>query len=103
ATDGTQIGHISQFRTSFIPHINEAANTISLELNIAENEGITSFNAKKRLTNIDPTIWFHDQLNPPLAVNLNVNDNQTILISGLNEKHEDIAIFVTTRIVRRAE
>jgi len=118
-TDGKQLGHTTQFRTAFTPHINEATNIISLDLNISADDGINTYNAnpqyvsanaKKGFADYGQTIWFHNRISPPLDVKLDVNNNQTILISGLsfplfglNENQDNVALFVTSRIVRRAE
>jgi type II secretory pathway component GspD/PulD (secretin) len=112
STDGYQIGRTTQLRAAFTPNINEAANTISLDLNISADEGLSKYEAlpKDSSSSHDQTIWFRNQVNPPLIARVNMEDNQTILITGLDttllgfdEKHDNVAVFLTARIIHRSE
>ena len=117
STDGYQIGRTTQLRAAFTPDINEAANTISVDLNISADEGISKYEThpKDSLSSHDQTIWFRNQVNPPLIAKINVEDNQTILITGLDTsmlgydetgygyKKDNVVIFLTVRIIHRNE
>ncbi|MEO6907607.1 MAG: hypothetical protein ABI210_06925 [Abditibacteriaceae bacterium] len=104
------IGQTKQLRTAFTPSINEAAKTISIDLDVSADEGLTKYNAnpKDTFSRHDKTILFRNQLNPPLVAKINVDDNQLILITGLDttmlgidEKHDNVAIFLSARILHR--
>lgn len=104
SNDDYHIGQTKQLRTAFTPSINEAAKTISIDLDISADEGLSKYNANPK--DAFSTIWFRNQLNPPLVAKINVDDNQVILITGLDttmlgydEKHDNVAIFLTARIL----
>ena len=112
-----QIGISKRLLTTFTPDINEAAKTISVDLNVSADEGITPVETKyeKGFYAHTNTIWFRNQLNPPLVAHINFQDGQTIEITGLDTtmlgydetgygyKHDNVVLFVTARIIHRSD
>jgi type II secretory pathway component GspD/PulD (secretin) len=111
-----QIGISKRLLTTFTPDINEAAKTISIDLDLSADEGISQYNTNpKASSHRDKTIWIRDQLNPPLAAHINFRDGQTIEITGLDTsmlgydeigygyKKDNVVIFLTVRILHRNE
>jgi hypothetical protein len=104
------IGLTTQLRTKFTPNINQGAKTMSIDLDISADEGFTEYIAtpKNSFSSHDKTIWFRNQIDPPLVATIKVADNQVILITGLDttmlgldEKRDNVAIFLTARILHR--
>jgi|GEM_PF-5353880 len=110
--DDQPIDITSQLRTTFTPHINDSTDTISLDLHVSVNEGLSKLMTEpgKAFSLFHNTVWLRDRLNPPLVTTLNVKNNQTVIISGLDstmlgfDKNQDqVALFLTVRIMRPAE
>jgi len=112
ANNDYPIGIAKQLRVAFTPDINEAANTMTINLDVSADEGISRYKAYPDATSsyYNQTIWVHNQLDPPLVAKLNLADNQIIEITGLDttmlgfdDKHDNVALFLTARIIHPAQ